>query len=314
MPSAERAHESADDATCTAILRRGSKSFHAASLLLPARLRPAITAFYAYCRIADDAIDLAAERGHVQGEALAALHRDLDGLYAGAPPDHPVYRALGRVVRRYDLPRPLFAALLEGFDWDVEGRRYETLAAVRAYAARVAGAVGVAMTLLMERRAPATLARGADLGVAMQLTNIARDVGEDARAGRIYLPLEWLHEVGVDPEELLRSPRFSPALGSVIERLLAEAKALYLRADPGIRELPADCRIAIGAARLLYADIGRSIRRAGYDSVSVRHGTTTLRKIVLLSRALRAIVPRPARASAAAPLDETRFLVEAVTS
>ena len=94
-------------------------------------------------------------------------------------------------------------ALFEGLQWDCEGRRYEDLEALHAYAARVAGAVGVMMALLMGVRDADALARACDLGVAMQLTNIARDVGEDARAGRLYLPLDWLREAGLDPAAFL---------------------------------------------------------------------------------------------------------------
>ena len=98
------------------------------------------------------------------------------------------------------IPRALPEALLEGFAWDAAGRRYETLDEVEHYAARVAGCVGAMMTLVMGRRDPAILARACDLGVAMQLTNICRDVGEDARAGRLYLPLAWLRDNGIDPD------------------------------------------------------------------------------------------------------------------
>ncbi len=107
------------------------------------------------------------------------------------------------------MPRELPEALLEGFEWDLVGRRYETLEELQAYAARVAGSVGAMMAVLMGARSAAVLARACDLGVAMQLTNIARDVGEDARQGRLYLPLAWLREAGIDPERLARSARFS---------------------------------------------------------------------------------------------------------
>ncbi len=202
---------------CREILREGSKSFHAASLLLPARVRAPASAVYAFCRVADDAVDAVSPR-----EAPASLERlrgRLDRAYAGAPNDHPVDRAFADVVRRYDIPRAVPDALLEGFAWDVEGRRYETLSDVLAYSARVASAVGVMMTLLMGPRARGVHARACDLGAAMQLTNICRDVGEDARNGRVYLPTDWLVEEGIDPDAFVRDPRFTPALGRVVRRL-----------------------------------------------------------------------------------------------
>lgn len=299
-----------DLAACELLLREGSKTFHAAARLLPSRIRPPIVAAYAFCRVADDAIDQADS----PAVGLAALHRRLDRCYDGRPDDHPVDRAFGAAVRDFRIPRAVPAALLEGFLWDVEGRRYETLEELRAYAARVAAAVGVLVTLILGERRPHVVARACDLGVAMQLTNIARDVGEDARHGRLYLPLAWLREAGLDPAAFLRAPAFSPALGSVVERLLADAERLYDRAAPGIPLLPQDCRPAIRAARLIYADIGRVLRAAGHDSVSRRAFTTRRRKLWLLLRSRwgkRARLPERVGAGLP-PLAETAFLVRAV--
>ena len=132
-----------------------------------------------------------------------------------------------------------------------------------AYAARVAGTVGAMMAVLMGQRSADVVARACDLGVAMQLSNIARDVGEDARAGRIYLPLDWLWEAGIDPDAWLKEPVFTEALGSVVMRLLEAADVLYRRADDGIANLPADCRPGISAARHLYAGIGHQVAARG---------------------------------------------------
>ena len=166
---------------CRRLMRGGSKSFFAASLVLPPRVRAPATALYAFCRVADDAIDLSEQ----PAQALDGLRQRLDAVYAGTPQAIVADRALARVVERFAIPRSLPDALLEGFAWDAEGRRYESLEAVHDYAARVAGAVGAMMALVMETREPRALARACELGVAMQLTNIARDVGEDARKGRL---------------------------------------------------------------------------------------------------------------------------------
>ncbi len=214
-----------DLAACRLLLRQGSKSFFAASLLLPRHVREPATALYAFCRVADDAVDLSDD----PAAAIDGLRLRLDAIYAGRPQDDPVDRALAAVAAHFALPRAHLDALLEGFLWDAEGRRYEDLAAVRAYGARVAGTVGVMMTLLMGERSPAALARACDLGIAMQLTNIARDVGEDARNGRLYLPADWLREAGVDPDGWLADPRPAPGVALVVERLLEEAARLYVR-------------------------------------------------------------------------------------
>jgi phytoene synthase len=296
-----------DVAECRAILRHGSKSFFAASLLLPRRVRGSVAAFYAFCRVADDAVD----RGACPAAALDALHARLDRVYAGSAQDDPVDRALSWVVGRHDLPRPILGALLEGLAWDVEGRRYETLSDLRAYCARVAATVGVAMTVILGERREHVLRRACDLGVAMQLTNIARDVGEDARNGRLYLPLAWMHEAEIDPEAFVARPAFRPELGWLVRRLLAEAEPLYARADHGIRLLPRDARVAIRAARLIYADIGRAIADAGYDTVTRRAFTTGTRKAWLLSRAVPAAWSRAETPSSDQALPEARFLIEA---
>lgn len=295
-----------DLAACKALLRKGSRSFAAASLLLPKRVREPAAALYAFCRMADDAIDLSADPG-----AVAALRDRLDRIYRGTPADVPIDRAFARVAAERELPQALVDALIEGFAWDAEGRRYTSISDLCAYGARVAGSVGALMTVLMGPRDADTMARACDLGVAMQLTNIARDVGEDARAGRLYLPLSWLEEAGVDPAAFLQNPRPGSGVAAVIERLLRFADGLYIRADQGIGLLPPDCRPAIRAARLIYADIGREIVRADFDSVSERAVVSRLRKLWLILRALFARASEQRGTSIAPPLPETAFLVAA---
>lgn len=301
-----------DIARCREILREGSKSFHAASLLLPARVRAPASVVYAFCRVSDDAVDLVSPRQ--APEALDRLRQRLDRAYRGAPHDHPVDRAFAAVVAIHDIPRAVPEALLEGFAWDVEGRAYDDLSGVLAYAARVASAVGVMMTVLMGRREPGVLARACDLGAAMQLTNIARDVGEDARNGRVYLPGAWLREAGVDVATWRAKPTFTPAIGAVTERLLKEADGLYARADLGVPMLPRDCRPAIRAARLLYADIGRVVRARGGNSVDSRAVVSKGRKLALVLRAwgARFSAGREPQAGDAPALPEVQFLLDAV--
>jgi phytoene synthase len=305
-------HAAPDDLrACRMLLKAGSLTFHAASLVLPSSIRQSATALYAFCRLADDAVD------GVQNarEALAPLRARVLAAYESAPMDSPVDRAFADVVTAYAIPSALPLALLEGFEWDATGRRYQTLADVEDYAARVAGSVGAMMALLMGTRDPTMLARACDLGVAMQLTNIARDVGEDARNGRLYLPLEWLGEAGIDPEAFLARPVYSPALGTVIERLLVAADALYARALEGVLRLPLACRPGMEAARVLYAEIGAELRRLGHDSVSQRAVVSAARKSALLTRAVATALDPPRSDLAlyeAPPLAATRYLVEAI--
>ena len=276
-----------DQAACAAAIRAGSKTFFAASLLLPPRVRRPALALYAFCRAADDAVD-------VGGEAteLTLLRERLVRIYAGRPINNAADRALADVVAEHGIPRELPEALLEGFAWDIEGRRYDDGEQLSAYAARVAGAVGEMMAHLMNVRTPEALARASDLGIAMQLTNIGRDVGEDARAGRLYLPMQWLRQAGIEPEHWLRNPVCSEPIRAVVERLLSAADELYVRADVGIKLLPRDCRPAIVAARHLYAEIGHQLRRDGCDSLSRRTVVPTARKVTILGKTLvRSIAP-----------------------
>lgn len=306
-PSFDARHT--DHVACRHLIRHGSRSFFFASLLLPQPMREPAYALYAFCRLADDAVDDAPQS---QAEAVARLRARLDAVYAGAPHDIAADRAFAEIVSRFALPYALPDALLEGFEWDAAERRYDDLPDLHAYAARVAGTVGVMMSLLMGVRRPEALARAADLGVAMQLTNIARDVGEDARMGRLYLPRAWLVEAGIEPEAWLAAPRFDARLRDVIERLLSEADHLYARALAGIAILPRGCRPGIHAARLIYGEIGHSLRRCGHDSVNRRAVVTRGRKLHLLARAHRLAWLERARIEPAPALSATQFLLDAV--
>lgn len=284
---------------CSAAIRRGSKSFHLASLLLPVRVRQATHALYGFCRHSDDLVD----DPRAGPEALARLHDRLEAIYAGSPAAHPIDRAFARVVRDHAIPKSVPLALLGGFAMDMEGRRYDNIEHVKSYATGVAASVGIMMAMVMGAGDARALARAADLGIAMQLTNIARDVGEDARNGRLYLPRDWLAEAGIDADAFLRRPRFSPALAGVIRRLLEEADHHYRLGHAGIERLPPDCRLAIRTAALVYREIGLRLAAQGYDSVGHRAHTPLSRKLALVLSARRADTPLSGRDDADFPPD-----------
>ncbi len=299
---------------CREAIRHGSLSFHAASKLLPSKMRDPALALYAFCRVADDAVDLVDEKA----AAVLSLRDRLDDCYRGTPRNDPTDRAFARMIEAHNMPRELPEALLEGFAWDAMEYRYETLSDVRAYSARVAAAVGAMMTVLMGVRDADALARACDLGVAMQLTNISRDVGEDAREGRLYLPLEMMREAGLDPDAFLADPKPSPELTRVIRALLAEAQRLYTRAEAGIGALPFSARTGIFAARYIYAAIGNDLRRHNFDNINHRSHTSKTEKLWLigvsgLASVTSTVMPRSA-VIMARPLPETAFLVEAAAS
>jgi 15-cis-phytoene synthase len=303
-----------DLAWCRDAIRTGSLSFHAASRLLPARVRDPALALYAFCRVADDAVD----EGSDKTGAVLALRDRLALVYEGRPRNAPSDRAFARVVETFAMPQALPEALLEGLAWDAMGRRYDDLSGVLDYSARVAAAVGAMMCVLMRVRQAETLARACDLGLAMQLTNIARDVGEDARAGRLYLPRDWLVGAGIAPEAFLADPQPLPAIRGAVARLLGEADALYRRSGAGIAALPVAVRPGITAARHIYAAIGAEVRRAGFDSVTLRARTGQGRKLALLilsglSASASLVLPRDP-VWHARPAREVRFLVEAAAT
>lgn len=307
MPAPEPSRE--DLAYCRALLARGSKTFSLAGLLLPRSLRPRVATLYAFCRLSDDLIDGAVEYDGAALDTLGELRRRLARVYADRPWEHPVDRALTALVSSTGLPRVWLEALLDGYEWDVRGREYDTLEQVQDYGARVAGSVGACMGLLLGAPDQDTLARACELGVAMQLSNIARDVAEDAARGRLYLPRAWLAEAGVDTELLLLDPTPSEGLSEVLRRLLDAAEGLYQRAEHGIARLPARVRPGLRAARLLYGEIGHELARRGYD-VRRRAVVPRRRKLTLLLRALFGVGAAGGELRAA-PLPAVRFLLEA---
>jgi 15-cis-phytoene synthase len=285
-----------DLAMCTSLLKAGSKSFYAASLLLFGVARARSIILYAFCRQVDDAVD---DEVTMQAQKLAVtrLRERVRSIYAHEAQHKPVDRAFRLMVEETRMPQAFPNALIEGMEWDANGFSPKTTSDIVAYSVRVAAVVGVMMTWLMGRRELNTLARACDLGIAMQLTNIARDIGEDARRGRVYLPREWL-----DAENLSHADVFAlasargedhPKQGEkrrAVERLCAKllelAEVHYSRATSGIGALPASCRVAIRAAQLIYREIGIRLAGAGYNSLQVRTVVPTSRKLWLMLRAL----------------------------
>ena len=306
MPDQAAPMPGIDLAACEELMRGGSKSFFAASSLLPQRVRMPAIALYAFCRVADDAIDEHSD----DTLAMQKLQKRLKAIYNGEPEAIIEDRAMAMVTHRYGLPRELPEALLEGFAWDAAGRHYDTIEDLHHYCARVAGSVGAMMAMIMGITNPHALARACELGNAMQLTNIARDVGEDARNGRLYLPRAWMRVAGIDPNDWLANPQFTPALGEVIGRVLLEADRLYQRGSSGIAALPRDCRGAILAAANIYAEIGRVIADREMNSVSSRAVVGSTRKLTLLCIA-KACAQLPTRCDTEAPLPAIQFLVDA---
>jgi phytoene synthase len=267
---------SPEDQLARQILAHHSKSFALAGRLLPAWCRQEATALYAWCRRCDDAVDVPAEES-TRRTAVGVLRQELDAVYGGAPLSDPVLVGFRSVVRRRDIPRRYAEDLLDGMAMDIGTVRYRTFDDLLLYCYRVAGTVGLMMAHLMNVRDPSALRRAADLGMAMQLTNICRDVAEDQQRGRTYLPDEFL------------CPGGGPT--QAVAELLRRAARFYTSGDRGLARLPMRCAVAIRAARLIYADIGRVLARRGFDVTAGRAVVSRRRKLWLLGWAALTTLP-----------------------
>jgi phytoene synthase len=246
----------------SAIIRHHSASFALASQLLPPATRDHAHALYAYCRRADDAVDLVSP---AQGPAaLARLRLELDAVYAGQALADPIASGLQRVVFERRIPKAYPDALLDGFELDVKGNRYATSFELHHYCWCVAGSVGAMMCHVMGVRRESAVVHGAHLGMAMQLTNICRDIAEDWRRGRLYVPRELLpnHEPS---ESWPPRPRTLVQLSRAVEHLLQEADVFYRSGDAGLSALSWRSRFAVATARRVYSSIGQRLRARNCD-------------------------------------------------
>jgi len=272
---------------CARTLAEHSKSFALAGKLLPQQQRRDAAVLYTYCRLADDSIDLVSPEA--QPAALAELERALGSVYRGETQPDVRLRAFQELVQRRGLPREYPEQLLAGMRMDTEGAKYQTLDELLLYCHRVAGIVGLMMCHVLGLSDARALRNAAHLGIAMQLTNICRDVAEDWQRGRLYLPLELLRRCGLDALAGLtpgRLPHSALApVAAVTPRLLREADHFYRSGDAGIPALPWRAAFSVHAARLIYAAIGERILRQNGDLEAPRAVVPRSRKLRLLLEA-----------------------------
>lgn len=293
-------------------MEKGSKSFAVAARLFPAEIRDDAWMLYSWCRHCDDEID-GQILGHgaigvdprMAAEKLDQLRAHTASALAGEPQVDPVFIAFQRVALRHAIPAQEAMDLLRGFEMDVMGRRYDRLEDTLDYAYHVAGVVGVMMARIMGVSDAETLRRAQDLGLAFQLTNIARDVMEDARGGRVYLPGDWLEQAGV-PADRVGAPEHRDAVARAAQRLVAAAEPFYASARWGLRDLNPRSAWAIATARGVYRAIGRRVAESGPRAWDGRASVDRAGKLMLLGRgglitiwsktldAWRAPPPRPA--------------------
>ena len=270
-------------------IQKGSSSFAAAAALFDAQTRADAEMLYAWCRYCDDVVD-----GQDLGHGMTVLapqeaQRRLEGLYAktraalaGEAVTDPEFAAFQKVAARRHIPERYAIDLIDGFAMDVAARKYATFEDTLDYCYHVAGVVGVMMALVMGVKPNdlSTLRRAQDLGLAFQLTNISRDVVEDARNDRVYLPSAWLAEVGLgDDPATVAAPANRKAVAKVTARLLERSEPYYASAVDGLPALPFRCAWAIGAARGVYRQIGVEVAKLGSRAWDARVSTSTAQKV-----------------------------------
>jgi len=272
---------------CRWMIRKGSKSFSLAARLFDPDTRDAAFFLYGWCRYCDDQVDEAGQATNRDelDRRIEVLKEKTISAFSLAPQQEAVFIALQYIVHRYTIPSHYALELIEGMSMDVRGTRYRTLQELLLYCYRVAGTVGLMMSHVMGLRDEIALRHAADLGIAMQLTNIARDITEDAAKDRIYLPLDWLEEANLAAEEIA-APDNREKLARLTRQLLREADRYYRSGDAGLWHLSFRSGCAVAAARQVYSGIGRLLLRKGPRAWDQRTYLTGSRKILMIARGL----------------------------
>ena len=264
------------DEYCQNRAAQSGSSFYYSFLFLPPEKRRAITALYAYCREVDDVVDECSDADLAKA-TLAWWRQEIAGTFAGAA-QHPVAKALIPVVRQFELPQARFHEIIDGMAMDLQYNRYPDFATLQSYCYRVAGAVGLMAAQIFGYRDPATLRYAENLGTAFQLTNIIRDVGEDARRDRVYLPLDELARFGVAASDIVHL-RETDSFRRLIEFQIERAREYYQRA---FAELPRQDRKSQRPGLVMaaiYRTVLDEIRADGCKVLNQRTSLTPLRKL-----------------------------------
>jgi len=265
-----------------AITRRYARSFYFASRFLPAEKRWATYALYGFCRYADNLIDLQRTRGREELlSELACLAAETSLAYRTGESEHPIIKSFIHTARRYGIPERYPLDLIKGVEMDAAFNGYESYDDLYLFAYRVAGVVGLMMTYLLGYRDEAAFPYAEKLGIAMQLTNILRDIQEDKELGRIYIPAAELRQFGVTPEQIL-SERMTPQLRALMEFQVERAHACYTEAERGIALLDRKSRFAIHTASRLYQAILKKIALADYNPFVGRAFVPAPHKLAIL--------------------------------
>jgi phytoene synthase len=282
---------------CARLTRARARAFSLAATFLPDVKRRAVFALYAFCRRADDIVDLHASRnraGQSHGaDSLARYRAALESALAGAP-EGPVFRELAWALSQFEIPRAPLFAIIDGVARDLEPVEYSTWDSLADYCHAVASTVGELCTAvcgaaLTDRARLDAVRYARTLGVAMQLTNILRDVGEDARLGRCYLPTEDLRAYGLQRDDVLHDTGVAsrPGWRSLMTFEITRARALYADAGPGIEMLDEDSRACVRMCADGYAAILHAIEQQAYDTIGSRAVVRPWRRMAVAWNAWR---------------------------
>lgn len=278
--------------TSRLIIQKGSKSFAAAARLFDEETRENAYMLYAWCRHCDDVIDnqelgfdSKPQAAETTRKILAELREKTQAAIDNKPSEDPIFEGLRYVLKRNEIPGRYPLELLEGFAMDATSHKYHTMEDTLQYCYYVAGVVGIMMAYVMGTRDPAALQRATDLGIAFQLTNISRDVCEDAGVDRIYLPADWLTEAGIPAAEIAQ-PQHAAKLAKLVGRLLNEADRYYNSAREGFRSLGFRSAWAVAAARDVYRAIGETVRERGETAWQERVIVRKRRKLLSVAEGM----------------------------
>jgi phytoene synthase len=269
------------------LTRRSRSNFYYAFLTLPKPRREALYAVYAFCRIVDDIADLgvdgAADAAR-QHAALATWRSEIARCYEGGEgPHHPIARQLAAGVRAYRIPREALEAIIDGVEMDVDGATFETVDDLLPYCYRVASAVGLCCIEIFGYTDPRARQYAVDLGTALQLTNIIRDVGADARSGRVYLPRADLRAFGVTVDDL-RAGRYDDAVVALMRAQAARAREFYRRAAASFPAVDARSLVPARIMGAIYAALLDEIERRRFRIFGDRITVSTRRKVAIALR------------------------------
>ncbi len=279
--AADKKKLAAGYAQAAAITKRHAKTFYFASLFMPREKRRAAYSIYAVCRLSDDSVDF--PNSSDPAAALAKIEAAIKAAFGQGPLDDPLLASFRDTLRQYSLPQEYFRELISGISQDLTKTRYASFAELYPYCYKVAGVIGLIMLRIFDSTLDGAQDQAVALGIAMQLTNIIRDIKEDAQRQRIYLPQDELIRFGTTTEEISTAQTVTPALKKLLQFQIERARGYYTQSAPGISRISDhSCRRVARLMHKIYGEILTSIENNNYD-VWTRRACVPLNKKLALA-------------------------------